>query len=144
MTVNSFRKSVSDEETSNLAKQLIKTWKKLLGEYWCQSTANEILNFRFCFVDGKSAPKGSTNGSVSPANSEDTNDSTGLKRISSVSSSLSNQEISQDMTVHAVIKWKLTEHEFEPLSLGCNKKTGCNQEKCLTARSSVQNAGHKR
>lgn len=35
MSVNAIRKQSTDEEVTSLAKSLIKSWKKLLGDYCC-------------------------------------------------------------------------------------------------------------
>lgn len=39
MSVNAVRKQSSDEEVQNIAKALIKSWKKLLGEVLAEDAA---------------------------------------------------------------------------------------------------------
>ena len=39
MSVNAVRKQTSDEEVQNIAKALIKSWKKLLGEMLADDAA---------------------------------------------------------------------------------------------------------
>lgn len=40
MSVNAVRKQSSDEEVQNIAKALIKSWKKLLGEVSAEDAAS--------------------------------------------------------------------------------------------------------
>lgn len=50
MSVNAIRKQSTDEEVTSLAKSLIKSWKKLLGNYYCSSLS--ILKcVQICFSE---------------------------------------------------------------------------------------------